>query len=301
MAKRYCVSCGQPIAPGFKICPKCGRVPQADKPDIRMNAPAPRYSPKNGSPKGGYRQRTGNDGHQGERQRGYAPADRYTNEPRRREDDIYRERQRRAESYGRGQAAPPRGDIYAERQRRAESYGQGGYQQPRRSGEYRERQPRPEARERAYEQPQPRPAPKKQAPARKKSGKSAFSQFIDTSSKIVRIVINIIKVTVLLAVIYAGIFLIEVYRVKLTSYPYSTTMRLSKSNYGQAISGYFAEGHWSVNPFTVKCSYKGKTRHNEDMELVFSAGVKVEVSEITIDGEPIDRRLFESKIMGMFI
>ena len=105
----------------------------------------------------------------------------------------------------------------------------------------------------------------------------------------------------LLAVIYGCIYLIEVYRVKLTPYPYSTTMRLSRSNYGQAISGYFAEGKWLVNPFNAKCYYRGETLHDEQMELVFNAGLSVELEEITIDGEPVDKRLFESKIMGMFI
>ncbi len=253
------------------------------------------------------------------RPQGAPSAGAYRQESPRREnvsyDDIYRESPRRPESRPQGvpsaggyRQEPPRrenisrDDIYRESPRRPESRPQGApsaaaYRQepPRRENVsyddiYRESPRRSESRSTAK-----KPAAKESAHA------SRFAKFLDTSSKVVRVVVNTIKIAVLLAVIYFGIYLIEIYRVKLTGYPYDTTMRLSRSNYGQAISGYFAEGSWRVNPFTAKCTYKGKSNHNENMELIFSAAVHIELEEIRIDGEPVEARLLESKILGMFI
>ena len=305
MAKRYCSGCGQPIAPGFRICPNCGKVPEAEKPDFRVNPPVGNKAPRKGTANGSAGR--GQSAGYGER---------YTYEPPRRPNNTQRERTERR---------PADGRAYAERQPRQ----QGGYQyqqprqpqrqqpQPRRSAEppyaerqrerergdiYAERQRRAESINRAsygYGTPD---LPKRNMPKKKRpTFKSKLSKFIDTSSKVVRVIINTIKIAVLLAVIYGCIYLIEVYRVKLTPYPYSTNMRLTRSNYGQAISGYFDSGSWLVNPFNATCRYKGETRHNEEMELVFSAGLDIELKEMTIDGEPVDERLFESKIMGMFI
>ena len=293
MAKRFCAGCGEPLAPGFRICPKCGKVSEAEKPrpDFRAAPPSARYAPGAG---GGRRPAPmqGRNTAPVRRTDSYAPGDRLTYEPQRRQNDIYGERQRRADSYsqggGYGYEQPRReNDIYGERQRRADSYSQGGgygYEQPRRT------------------------APPRQAPARPaapvktaKKKKNGLSRFLDTSSKVVRVVVNTVKIAILLTVIYACLFLIEVYRVKLTPYPYSSSMRMSRNNFGQAISTYFSDGHWMVNPFTLKCSYKGKTNHNEEMEIVFNARIKVELAEITIDGEPLESRQFEQKVMGMFI
>ena len=265
MAKRFCAGCGEPLAPGFRICPKCGKVSEVEKPrpDFRAAPPSARYAPGAG---GGRRPAPmqGRNTAPVRRTDSYAPGDRLTYEPQRRQNDIYGERQRRADSY-------PQGGGY-------------GYEQPRRT------------------------APPRQAPARPaapvktaKKKKNGLSRFLDTSSKVVRVVVNTVKIAILLTVIYACLFLIEVYRVKLTPYPYSSSMRMSRNNFGQAISTYFSDGHWMVNPFTLKCSYKGKTNHNEEMEIVFNARIKVELAEITIDGEPLESRQFEQKVMGMFI
>jgi hypothetical protein len=267
------------------MCPGCGRPLATDKPDIRVNSPQTRNSPVSG-------------GRPADRpQARFSPGDRYTYEPPRRRDDIYREKRTNPQTQG-GQGAyrqaPQRRPENVSRSKGAPN-----------AGTYRQPQPRREnvRRDDIY-RAKPRriegfggSSGAKKAPAHK----SKLSKFIDTSSKVVRVVINTIKIAVLLIVIYACIYLIEVYRVKLTKYPYDTSMRLSKSNYGQAISGYFSNGSWRVNPFTAKCTYKGRSNHNEDMELVFSAAVHIELTEIRIDGEPIDARLLESKIMGMFI
>ena len=297
MAKRFCAGCGQPIAQGFRICPNCGRVPEPEKPDFRVNtAQGKRSAPRNA----GAAKRPPQSG----RTAGQGQSDRYTYAPPRRPGEPQGERQRRPEGayperrqggyqqprrtggYSGGERQPSRGDIYSERQRRAESYSRSsyGYGQPKLP---------------AKNMPKKKPQP--QRPAPKGSSKSKLSKFLHTSSKVVRIAVNTIKIAVLLAVIYGCIYLIEVYRVKLTPYPYQTPGRLAHNNFGQAITGYFSTGHWVVNPFTAKCTYKGKNIHNEEMELVFSAALNIKLSEITIDGQPLDKRYFESKVMGMFI
>lgn len=106
---------------------------------------------------------------------------------------------------------------------------------------------------------------------------------------------------VVIAGIYIIIFTVQVFRVRISGYPYDTTMRLSHSNYGQAISSYFDEGKWSVNPFNAHCTYKGKSRHGDEYEIVFSAGMSVELESISINDRQIDEKLYEQKIMAMFI
>lgn len=87
----------------------------------------------------------------------------------------------------------------------------------------------------------------------------------------------------------------------MTSYPFETSMKLGSSNYGQAISAYFDEGKWSVNPLNGRCVYRGRSRHDEEYEIVFSAWLSVELEEIVIDGEEIDKKLYEQKIMAIFM
>ncbi len=35
--------------------------------------------------------------------------------------------------------------------------------------------------------------------------------------------------------------------------------------------------------------------------MVFSAGVKIKLKSMTVDGEPVDKDMIETKVMGMFI
>lgn len=100
---------------------------------------------------------------------------------------------------------------------------------------------------------------------------------------------------------YMIIFTVQVFRVRISAYPFDTSMKLGSSNYGQAISSYFEEGKWSVNPFSGRCTYKGKSRHGEQYEIVFSAKASVELQSISIDDKEIDEKLYEQKIMAMFI
>ena len=118
---------------------------------------------------------------------------------------------------------------------------------------------------------------------------------------ILRRIGKIAAVAVVIAAIYLVIFFVQVFRVRLSSYDFESEMTMSKDNYGEAISDYFEDGSWSVNPFTGSCTYKGTSKHDEEYEIVFSVKLKVEVKSITIDGEEVDDDAVEIKMMGMFI
>lgn len=172
-------------------------------------------------------------------------------------------------------------------------------------------QPRPRKRQAPPPQPAARPQPRRaapperqtQAPVRAKPSKprNKFSELLATSSRAVKTVFSVLRIVFILAVIYFGIFFIQIYRVKLTRCDLDTSLKLSQSNYGQAIEYYFNDGSWSVNLLETQCSYKGTTRHREEMEIVFDAGRDIKVVSILIDGKPIKENLIETKLMAMFI
>ena len=116
-----------------------------------------------------------------------------------------------------------------------------------------------------------------------------------------RIVYRVLTVAVVLFGMYAAAYIIQVYRVKSATYPFETRMKLTYSTYGQAFDEYFDDGSWSVNPFNITCTYKGKSSHGEDYSIVFSAGGRIKVKSITIDDKEIDKGIFEEKLLGMFI
>lgn len=120
-------------------------------------------------------------------------------------------------------------------------------------------------------------------------------------NRIARRVFALLTAAVVIIGAYIIIFTVQVFRVRISSYPFDTSMRLNSSNYGQAISSYFDEGKWSVNPFNGRCTYKGKSRHGEQYEIVFSAKVSVKLKSISIDDKEIDESLYDQKIMAMFI
>lgn len=105
----------------------------------------------------------------------------------------------------------------------------------------------------------------------------------------------------LIAVIYMGGALIQTTRVRLSGYNFKSNMKMTYSSYGKAIDNYFEDGHWSANLLTGKCTYTGKTKHGEEYELIFRAGAKVKLTGINIDGEPVEKDMIETKVMGMFI
>lgn len=119
--------------------------------------------------------------------------------------------------------------------------------------------------------------------------------------KIIALVFRLATVAVVLTALYIAIFAIQVFRVKISDYDFDNDMQMSCKNFGEAIDGYFESGKWSVNPFTGTCTYKGETRHSEEYEIVFSARLKVDVDKIYVDGEEVEEKQIETRIMGMFI
>ena len=274
MTKRYCMGCGMPVGEDCMVCPHCGKV--VDRQPYSRNAtnrPRPAQRNRNAQqrarsaqpPRRLYDERGGYGGYDS-----YGNYDNYGGH----------------DNYGYG--GNERYDDYNSRDVYNEySEYERGYERPRRP---------------VQSQPPRRTAVRQAAPRQAAPKKTrVLKKIAGNTSKVLRTVGTVLKIAVILAVLYAGIFVIQVYRVKLTGYPYDTKMTLSSKTYGQAISGYFSSGHWSVNPFTGKCTYSGKTYHHEDMELVFTARAKVSLSDITINGKALSDSMIESKIMGMFI
>ncbi len=110
-----------------------------------------------------------------------------------------------------------------------------------------------------------------------------------------------ITVAIVVLIVYLAIYFVQVFRVKISDYDFDSEMEMSKDNYGVAISDYFDDGSWSVNPFNATCTYTGESKHDEEYEIVFSVGLTVKVKSISVDGEEIDDELIETKMMGMFI
>ncbi len=118
---------------------------------------------------------------------------------------------------------------------------------------------------------------------------------------VMRKIYRALTVAVVVTALYISIFMIQVFRVKTAVYPFKTNMKLTYSSYGQAFDAYFDEESWRVNPFNGNCTYKGKSNHGEEYEIVFAVKRRIKVKSITIDGKEIKKSIFEEKLMGMFI
>lgn len=165
---------------------------------------------------------------------------------------------------------------------------QGGYEPERRNK-------RPKPRRQASPPPvQPYPMPTPERTAKRPRAKKR-------RGKISARIYSTLTVLVILAALYAGIFIVEVTRVRVSTCKFDSELKMSARNYGQAIDAYYKDGSWSVNPFTLTCKYKGQTRHKEQMELVFSAKGEVVLEEISVDGEVLNDKQKKSKLLGMFI
>ena len=172
----------------------------------------------------------------------------------------------------------------------------------RRPQQQRQAAPRPQPQRQAAPRPQPRPRPVYDAPPAAVQAEEARGRFRrrGVSGKAV-IIARIVCLLLLMAVIYLAGYLIQTTRVKASSYPFKSSMKMTYSSYGRAIDNYFEDGHWSVNLFTGSCTYSGTTKHGEELELRFRAGLKVTLTEIISDGKKVDKDKMESKVMGMFI
>lgn len=137
--------------------------------------------------------------------------------------------------------------------------------------------------------PMPAPVPERQERAPKKRGKKA------------RLIFHAATAVVVLVGLYFAIFFVQIFRVKISTYDFKTEIKLESSNYGQAMESYFESGKWSVNPLTGTCTYTGTTKHGDEYEIVYTARLKVDVKNISINGKDVRADRIESTLMGMFI
>ena len=186
--------------------------------------------------------------------------------------------------------------------------------QPPRRPAPRTAQPAPRPVQRQPRPAQPRPQQTRPAPARvprpvyaapppevqAKEAQGKFKRNTGVKGKL-RLAALGFAAALFITVIYIAGALIQTTRVRLSTYHFKSSMKMTYSSYGKAMDNYFEDGHWSANLFTRNCTYVGKNKHGEEYEMVFSAGVKVKLKSITIDGEPVDKDLIETKVMGMFI
>ena len=151
------------------------------------------------------------------------------------------------------------------------------------------RRPQTAPQRRPAPMPRPSPAPERQERAPKKRGKKA------------RLIFHAATAAVVLVGLYFAIFFVQIFRVKISTYDFKTEIKLESSNYGQAMESYFESGKWSVNPLTGTCTYTGTTKHGDEYEIVYTARLKVDVKNISINGKDVRADRIESTLMGMFI
>ena len=137
--------------------------------------------------------------------------------------------------------------------------------------------------------PSPAPALERQESAPKKRSKKS------------RLIFHAATAAVVLVGLYFAIFFVQIFRVKISTYDFKTEIKLEISNYGQAMESYFESGKWSVNPLTGTCTYTGTTKHGDEYEIVYTARLKVDVKNISINGKDVRADRIESTLMGMFI
>ena len=151
------------------------------------------------------------------------------------------------------------------------------------------RRPQTAPQRRPAPMPRPSPAPERQERAPKKRSKKA------------RLIFHAATAAVVLVGLYFAIFFVQIFRVKISTYDFKTEIKLESLNYGQAMESYFESGKWSVNPLTGTCTYTGTTKHGDEYEIVYTARLKVDVKNISINGKDVRADRIESTLMGMFI
>lgn len=151
------------------------------------------------------------------------------------------------------------------------------------------RRPQTAPQRRPAPMPRPSPAPERRERAPKKRSKKA------------RLIFHAATAAVVLVGLYFAIFFVQIFRVKISTYDFKTEIKLESSNYGQAMESYFESGKWSVNPLTGTCTYTGTTKHGDEYEIVYTARLKVDVKNISINGKDVRADRIESTLMGMFI
>lgn len=148
--------------------------------------------------------------------------------------------------------------------------------------------------------PMPRPSPSP-APERQERAPERQERAPKKRSKKARLIFHAATAAVVLVGLYFAIFFVQIFRVKISTYDFKTEIKLESSNYGQAMESYFESGKWSVNPLTGTCTYTGTTKHGDEYEIVYTARLKVDVKNISINGKDVRADRIESTLMGMFI
>ncbi len=177
-------------------------------------------------------------------------------------------------------------------------------QQVRPAGAAVKKSSRPPAKQQARPQPQRAKAAPKAAAAHKPKKKPAPQRQAEQADELPRwslIVRRLVVILVAAAVIYFGLFGLQVFRIRHSSYRFDTEMKLSSSNYGEAFDSSVQEGGWSYNPFTFGMTYRG--RHDgKDIAVHFSAGISVTVKSITVgEEEKTTDEQIHNYLMGLFI
>lgn len=122
-----------------------------------------------------------------------------------------------------------------------------------------------------------------------------------TESNVKSKVLKCTKIAAVILIIYVIISVIQIFRVRLSTYDFKVDMKMSKENYGQAIDSFFDGGLWTYNPFTFTVTYKGEKQREGEYELKFSAVGSVKLKAVIVDGSEKDSDRLESAIMGLFI
>lgn len=113
---------------------------------------------------------------------------------------------------------------------------------------------------------------------------------------------RLVVVGIVVAAIYFAAFGIQVLRVKHSTYKFDIPAEwLSAKNYGQAFENSTEEGKWHYNPFTFRVRYTG-VHNGEEIEVVFSVMLSVDVKEVDVDGEEkTSDKDISNALMGLFI
>lgn len=114
-------------------------------------------------------------------------------------------------------------------------------------------------------------------------------------------IIKAIKIAVVVLIVYAVVFAIQVFRVRSATYKFDTDMKLSAEDFGDAIDNSFDSGSWRYNPFTLTVTYKGEKKGEEDYELRFSAFTKIKLKSVSVGGNEKTGDIMESAVLGLFM
>ncbi len=290
---KICQSCHAKISDGMKICPNCGKVVPANRsqaqnqPDRQNNYRQTEYNqkmPKRVYEHPNYRPNQNQDSQ-------YSQQAGRTNRPQ-------------PTTTNRSGSGQNNRHKQTHNTNQANRYQQGNSRGQMRNSEQSQRMHQTNNQTQPQNQrPQAEPCSAAIPPQRnntKKHERDIAKPHKPKKSK-AKLIKKCIKAFVVVAVIYIVIFAAQVFRIRLSTYKFDTDMKMSNSNYGQAIDSYYKSGKWSYNPITFTATYSGENSRGEQYVIKFKAVAKIKVSNISIDGESVKKDKIEQELMGMFI